>query len=204
MVVCLYSKASQYLSLRQVPAWGLVLLLALFIGCKPGPTPTLTDPTAPKEAGQSMLNIEYHQHLPHVSYQFEASQLKMFETGVHQRAVWDNPALQILEADGTEWMQIRAKTAIALYPFAEISLYDFTLTADGTDFEGDHLVWPYQDSLEKAAFLGPILMINPSLMVEGDTVIVDILMQGYTFLHVRSVMDLDGISAEESNSEQVD
>lgn len=123
--------------------------------------------------------------------------------GEGQRALFDKgPDLQVADNNGKTIFHLTANSAIALFPYAEISLKEFSLqTSDGTEFEGDELVWPYQSLADHVGMLGHTLLITKTVMLEGDTIIgQDLLLQGYKVLHVLSALGLSAIKGDSTDS----
>lgn len=123
--------------------------------------------------------------------QVQMTNLGYRDLGTRQRVLLLAPALTVLDSAGQPCLQLSAQSGISIYPFTEITLRNFSLeNRDTTTFEGGELVWPYQNEPGQMALLGKTLVVLSKTVVEADTVIGDLFLQGYEILHVHSVLPL--------------
>ncbi len=175
-------------------------------GCLAGCADPQTHSSAPQKP------LEFTQDIGRPAFEFRrqgfvmqisAGSLGFRGSGNTQRALFQNgPDLLVADAGGRQVLHLSAESAIALYPYEEIALHGFALqAADGTEFEGDELVWPHQSRADRVGMLGPTLLITDEVMLEGDTIVgLDLLLRGYRVLHVITVMDLAGIKADTADT----
>lgn len=120
--------------------------------------------------------------------------------GTQQRALLQSPDLLVTDDRGQTLLHLAAQTAIALHPYTEMNWHQYGLeNAEATTFEGEDLVWPYLGDRAQVGLLGPTLVLLPEAIVEGDTLVGDLLLRGYEIKHVRSVMPLDQAAGDSLN-----
>jgi hypothetical protein len=117
--------------------------------------------------------------------------------GEQQRALLDGVKIDVADSAGRALIQVSAINAISLHPYTEISLQGISVQVeDAATFEAEVLVWPYAGDLDHMGLLGPTLLVTDDYIVEGDTVVGDLLLRGYEILHVVSVLDLRADSVD--------
>ena len=162
-------------------------------GCGQAARPTGADRVAeqPLEYRQDISHPVYLLHKDAFSLKISAANLAIRGWEAGSRAILESPRLQVVDAKGDDLL-LTAQSAIALHPWSEMNWMGYSLeTADATTFEGDELMWPYRGRKEQVALLGPTLVITQTVMLEGDTVVGDLLLRGYEILHVLSAIAID-------------
>ncbi len=154
--------------------------------------------------------LEFQQDISHPAYlgagksfsfHFSAVNLAIHGKGETQRALFESPDLQVVDAAGALLLHLTAKSAISLFPYKDFSFADFSLqNEDSATFEGKNLVWPYLERRDRVGLLGPTLLLAPTFLVECDTVVGDLLLRGYEILHVKSATDLRASATDSINS----
>jgi hypothetical protein len=173
--------------------------LVLAQACEQGPKRAAYVPDAePLEFTQDISRPVWERQGNGWALKMSATSLAFRGEAAAQRVLLQGPDLRVVDARGETILHMAAQNAISLHPFTEMSWRTFSLgNEDATTFEGDELIWPYQAQRDRVGLLGETLLILPTAIVTGDTVVGDLLLRGYEILHVTSVLPLDE-AAEDS------
>jgi hypothetical protein len=169
-------------------------ILVLMGGCDGAST---TTPQAQLEFKQDIHAWRQVWDHPEFKMTATAANLGFRGLGEQQRALLDGVKVDVADPAGRALIQLSANKAISLHPYTEISLQGISVQVeDAATFEAEVLVWPYAGDVGHLGLLGPTLLMTDDYMVEGDTVVGDLLLQGYEILHVVSVVDLRADSVD--------